>query len=177
MGKRKLAQSHYTAFSRVTKIEHLYILELNEEKIAVYDSVKAEMERLRTDKQIQLCYTPVYIMPSAAYRILFHNTRSLHAHFEDIKSDPNYTSSDVICFAETRLTSTDQDEQYSLEDFHSIRNDQKRTGNTRPPHGIGIYVKRSCTVLESSCYSTPELEYSIVVVQCVDKGIVQIIPV
>ena len=177
MGKRKLAQSHYTAFSRVTKIEHLYILELNEEKIAVYDSVKAEMERLRTDKQIQLCYTPVYRMPSAAYRIVFHNTRSLHAHFEDVKSDQNYTSSDVICFAETRLTSTDQDEQYNLEDFHIIRNDQKRTGNTRPPHGIGVYVKKSCTVLESSCYSTPELEYSIVVVQCVNKGIVQVIPV
>ena len=177
MGKRKLAQSHYTAFSRVTKIEHLYILELNEEKIAVYDSVKAEMERLRTNKQIQLCYTPVYRMPPTAYRIVFHNTRSLHAHFEDVKSDPNYTSSDVICFAETRLTSTDQDELYTIKDFHIIRNDQKRTGNTRPPHGIGVYVKRSCTVLESSCYSTPELEYSIVVVQCVDKGIVQVIPV
>jgi hypothetical protein len=150
MGTRKLAQSHYTAFSRVTKIEHLYILQLNEEKIAVYDSVKAEMERLRMEKKLQLCYTPVYNMPSTSYRIVYHNTRSLHAHIEDIKSNLNYTSADVICFAESQLIHSDENEQYRIEGFHNvIRNDQKPTGNTRPPHGIAIYVKNSCTLLES----------------------------
>ena len=178
MGKRQLAGSHYTAFSRVTKIDDLYILHLNEDKIAVYDSVKAEMHRLRTEQELQLCYVPVYKMSSMSYRIVFHNTRSLHAHIEDVRSDLNCTSGDVICLAETRLKHTDDNHQYKIEGFHDIiRNDQSSTGHIRPPHGIAVYVKSSCTLLESLHFSESELEYSIVTIQCIENGIVQVVPV
>ena len=93
-----------------------------------------------------------------SYRIVFHNTRSLHAHIEDVISDINCTSGDVICLTETRLKYTDDKYQDKIEGFHIIRNDQSSTGHIRPPHGIAVYVKSACTLLESLHFSESELD-------------------
>ena len=89
MGNRKSAHSHYTALSRVTSLENVYILHLNENKISVDQSVKDEMSNLRQRNQVKLCYTPVYELSPACHRIIFQNIRSLHAHFTDITCDAN----------------------------------------------------------------------------------------
>ena len=90
MGDRMLAHSHYTALSRVTSLNNLHILRLNEQKISVNQSVKEEMHDLRVNRQVILCYTPVYALSACKHRIIFHNIRSLHAHFEDILHNSNY---------------------------------------------------------------------------------------
>ena len=125
MGTRKSPHSHYTAFSCVTSLDNLHILHLNEIKIAVHDCVQQEMSDLRENRQVNLCYTPVYQLSPAQHRIIFHSIRSLHVHFDDVQCDPNYKAADVLAFAESRLSHCDDSNFYKLNNFHAVlRNDQ-----------------------------------------------------
>ena len=163
MGNTKLAHSHYTALSRVTSIKSLNILRLNEDKISVNTSVKEEMYDLRVNRQVTLCYTPVYALSALKYRIVFQNVRSLHAHFEDIVHDSNYKAADFIAFAETRLTQNDHNDAYKINGFHDIiRNDQQSLLDRRPPHGLALYIRSSYQISHVKHYSSNELEYSFV---------------
>ncbi|XP_028405234.1 ATP-dependent DNA helicase PIF1-like [Dendronephthya gigantea] len=60
--KRAVSHIHYVALSRVTTMEGLYVTELGETKIAVDDNVVAEMQQLRTERILKLCFTPLYKM-------------------------------------------------------------------------------------------------------------------
>ena len=42
------------------KLEDLYILNMNEAAMALDDDVNIEMQRLRTDAALKLCYVPLY---------------------------------------------------------------------------------------------------------------------
>ena len=83
-GIRKVPHIHYVAFSRVRKLENLYILNLNEAAIHL-DCVTVEMQRLRTQAVLQLSYTPLYKIDPCKIKLAFNNTRSLHKHFKDIQ--------------------------------------------------------------------------------------------
>jgi hypothetical protein len=78
--------------------------------------------------------------------------RSLHAHFDDVKADPNILNGDIVALAEIRLVAADQNTKYSLPGFQDcIRNDQKQTNNTtRPPHGLALYLRNDCVCAKSS---------------------------
>ena len=65
-------------------LNNLHILNLNEDALAVDESVHVEMERLRQEACMNLCYVPVYKTESAKFKVVFHNTRSLHKHFCDL---------------------------------------------------------------------------------------------
>ena len=78
-----------TALSRVRSLNGLHIVDFNKDKIAVSDSVKEELQRLRKSGLLKLCYTPLYNLGNYLFRFVFNNVRSLYAHFEDIKADPN----------------------------------------------------------------------------------------
>ena len=161
MGTRKLSQAHYTALSRVTNINSLYLLNLNEEKIDVYSSTKQEMQRLRSERQLSLCYTPSSIIPSAL-KVVFLNARSLHKHHPDICNNL-YLGADIIGIAETRLTARDYSPTYALRGFQEvIRNDQKSNSNIRPPHGLAIYVREEITVSNTLHFSLDEIEFTMV---------------
>ena len=176
MGNRKSAHSHYTALSRVTSLENVYILHLNENKISVDQSVKDEMSNLRQRNQVKLCYTPVYELSPACHRIIFQNIRSLHAHFTDITCDANYKAADVLAFAESRLSHNDHSDDYRFEGFHDvIRNDQKQVHNRRPPHGLALYVRDSYTVSDVHHFSSNELEYSFLKIKSDPKPTMQVL--
>ena len=172
MGSRAKAHSHYTAFSRVTSLENLYILDLQEDKITVDPEVKEEMRRLRHfENEIQLCYTPVYKMSPLKPRIVFNNIQSLHLHYQDIIVDPNFSAADVICLAETRLSTRDKSEDYSLHNFLPIiRNDQQALHEMRPHHGLGIYLRNTYDYEIISHYNSKGLEYSIIRIMPLDDG-------
>ena len=51
---------HYVAFSRVRKLENLFILNLNEAAIGLDEQAHVEMQRLRTQASLELSYTPLY---------------------------------------------------------------------------------------------------------------------
>ncbi|VDI33111.1 Hypothetical predicted protein [Mytilus galloprovincialis] len=89
---RKIDHIHYVALSRVTKIEGLKILHLQENKISINSAVKKEMERLR---KIPPATSLIFINEIAnKYTIVFLNANSLHKHIEDVRLDYSLTSAD-----------------------------------------------------------------------------------
>ena len=59
---RKIPHVHYVALSKVTTLEGLHILNLNEEKICVSSKVEDEMARLRTSAYLVpylVCFTEI----------------------------------------------------------------------------------------------------------------------
>ena len=60
MVDRKLSHSHYVAFSRVRNKSDLHILHPAEDKISDDSRVLEEMDRLRTQSCLTLCYNPPY---------------------------------------------------------------------------------------------------------------------
>ena len=164
MGNSQMKHGHYVALSRVTKKSGLFITNLNEDKIKQDTSVVNEMKRLRSEAQLQLCFTPVYSMEQSGFTVVFHNVRSLHRHFTDVLKDPNYTSAHIIAVAESRLTSRDEDESYAIPDFQIVRNDQTDFSSCqqRPPHGIVLYIQNSLKIGHITNISRKEIEYTVV---------------
>ena len=78
-----LQHAHYVAASRVTSLEGLQILSWNADLISVNKDVRRHMEYLHNDKQVDLCYTQVYVMKGL--KCSFLNTRSLHRHIGSVQ--------------------------------------------------------------------------------------------
>ena len=102
LGFRAIAAIHYVALSRVRTMSGLHILHLNEKKINASQKVARELERLATEAPLQLCYTPLYSVELNKMKVVFHNARSLHAHFADVFADHSFQSADIIGLAESR---------------------------------------------------------------------------
>ncbi|VDI59060.1 Hypothetical predicted protein [Mytilus galloprovincialis] len=138
---RKECHMHYVAFSRAEKAENMFILEnVYENNITVSQEVKEEMERLRTERNMLLSFTPLYCLDKSKFVICFHNSQSLHLHIEDVRADFNFRETDVNMFVESRLCSEDSDIDYNLPGFKLYRNDfsKKRTS-----YGTVAYLKES----------------------------------
>ena len=111
---RAISHIHYVALSRVTTIEGLYITDLCEDKISVDQRVVKEMEMLRTERSLKLSFTPLYMLDHSDLKVCYLNARSLHKHIEDVRKDINYSSTDILIFAETRFSSFDPNEMYNI---------------------------------------------------------------
>ena len=105
------------------KLEDLYILKMNEDTMAIDNQINVEIERLRTEASLELCYIPLYKVYPGKTKITFNNARSLHKHFKDVEFEPNVLAADVIGFAETRLCRRDDNEHFGLKRFRLIRLD------------------------------------------------------
>ena len=141
--KRAIAHIHYVALSRVTTIEELYVADLCENKIAIDPKVAVEMKKLRTERKLQLCFTPLYDIDQTRLKIFYLNARSLHKHIEDVRKDFNFISADLAIFSETRFSPFDNDDMYSIDGFKLFRNDGDMThhSNGRPYGGTAVYSK------------------------------------
>ena len=168
------SQMHYVALSRVTDISGLYIMNLLEDKITQDRAVKEEMQKLCTERVLNLCYTPLYTLPETDFKVIFQNARSLHLHFPDIIHDNNFLCADVISIAESRLTTQDQDIHYMIPGYQLFRNDDCSIANKRPYHGLIIYIKNSFDVLQADSISLSEFESIMLLVKS-DKSIFQIL--
>ena len=138
---RKQPYIHYVALSRVRRLENLYILNLNEATMAVDEQGKIEMERLKTEALLEICYVPLYKVDPHKIKVAFNNARSLHKHFKDIEFEPNVLSADLIGFAESRLCTRDDNSDFALKNFKLLRMDE--TGHdpaNRPYHGLALYI-------------------------------------
>lgn len=101
-GKRKQEHIHYVGLSRIKKLEDVYILELNEKKIAVSSVVSEQMIRLREHSLLHSC-VPILSNSLEVLKIVYHNCRSLHLHIKDLITEKNMLDSDIVAVAESRL--------------------------------------------------------------------------
>ena len=83
-------------------------------------------------------------------KILFHNVRSLHRHFEDVKCDDNVQTADVNIFVETALCSSDIDADYQISGFQLFRNDASPESTLRTCYGTAVYIRN-----DMQCVSEP----------------------
>ena len=168
---------HYVAFSRVTSLRGLYLLNGLNGQIKVDRSVIQEMERLRKEAHFKLSYKPVdsYICDLVT---VFQNAQSLHLHLPLVKNDRTFTGADIICLAETRLQPSDPDNEYTIAGFHPIiRNDQHiRLHGVRPTHGLAIYIKNCYQLVSFDKISTEKFEsISVNVIDSRSQGIYSVV--
>ena len=149
----------YVAFSRVTNLQGLYLLNGLNGQIKVDKSVTQEIERLRQEAHLTLSYKPVDSYTCELLTV-FQNTQSLRLHLSLVQKDNTFTGADIICLAETRLQQSDQDSDYTIEGFQPIiRNDQQiRIPGVRPAHGLAIYIKRGHELVSSYKISAENFE-------------------
>ena len=138
--RRAIPHIHYVALSRVTTIEGLYITDLCESKIFVDPKVLKEMELLRNECKLSLCFTPLYMLENNDLKICYLNARSLHKPINDVRKDINYLSADILIFTETRFSPHDPDEMYPIEGYELLKNDDI-SNVSRPYHGTAVYSK------------------------------------
>ena len=150
---------HYVAFSRVTSLKGLFLLNGLSGHMNVDKSVIREMERLRRDSCVKLSYMPVSSY-NCDLLTVFQNAQSLHLHFPLIGNDETFIAADIICLAETRLHQNDQDADYSIKGFFPIiRCDQCAwIPGIRPPHGLAMYVKNCHRIVSSETISREKCE-------------------
>ena len=124
-------------------LEGLYITNLSEDKIAVTDDVREEMRKLRTERKLRLCVTPVHKAGEIPFILCYLNTQSLHKQIDDIYRHFNYTSTDVNVFAETRFCTLDTNDMYNINGDTLFRNDgTSNANNIRPYGGTAVYSHR-----------------------------------
>ena len=139
--RRAIPHIHYVALSTVTTMEGLYITDLCENKIAVDPKVVEEMLELRTQRSLQLCFTPLYRLNQSDFKICHLNARSLHKHINDVRKDFNFISCDVAIFTESRFSPHDDDEMYAIDGFQLFRNDDLMSNqNDRRPYHVQRYI-------------------------------------
>ena len=173
-GVRKVPHIHYVAFSRVRKLENLFILNLNEAAIGLDEQVHVEMQRLRMQESLELSYTPLYKIDPSKIKLAFNNARSLHKHFEDVQFEPNVLSADVIGFAESRLCSRDEDVNFALNRFRLVRLDETAR-ETRPHHGLALYVKEHFAIQEVVKHHSQFCEFISAKLHSKRKGQLQVV--
>lgn len=140
-GSRKIEHMHYVGLSRIKKLNDVFILELNEKKIAVSKHVMQEMERLRTETHMHSC-VPILKDITSDLKIVYHNTRSLHLHIRDLAHESNMHASDIIAISESRLKQSDKNDDYNIPGFHMYRFDDDVGVNCgRSYKGIVVYTK------------------------------------
>ncbi|XP_070548510.1 uncharacterized protein [Ptychodera flava] len=163
MAGNKTDHIHYVAISRVTTLNGLHIVDLNKSKISISEAVRNEMFRLRQHIKLHLCFTPLYELPNDHCKIVFLNARSLHKHFADLQSEQNLLAADIIGIAESRLTTCDTNETYSLPNYNIYRNDQITDQNAthviRPYHGLVLYLRQTYELLNIKYHTTTAVEF------------------
>ena len=98
LSKATISGMHYVALSRFPNLSNIWIMNLESDKIKVDQGVVQEMKRLRIEKQLTLACRPIDNIPKPKLRIMFQNVRSLRKHFEDIISNKEFQSADVVVF-------------------------------------------------------------------------------
>jgi len=158
--RRKIHHLHYVAISRVRSLTGLHIINLSKDQISVDNSVACEMARLRNDAAMKLSYVCPRNLSSDFMKVAYLNSRSLHAHIDDIRTDHNLNDMDIFVISESRLYPNESDMLYTVDNFDIIRNDQKCfAGPNRPPHGLVVYIKNKLTPFTKQfTYSTNEIE-------------------
>ncbi|KAJ8048747.1 ATP-dependent DNA helicase PIF1 [Holothuria leucospilota] len=119
----KTAHCHicYVALSRVTTMSHLYITNLKDEQVKVSPQVLAEMERLRNERQLTNNLCDLSTIKNSVI-VVQQNVRSLKKHIQDVCSDKNIMTADILAFTEANLQNDIHDKQYNIDGYFTYTN-------------------------------------------------------
>lgn len=95
------------------------------------------------------------------FKVAFNNSRSLHKHFPQVKSEPNILASDVVGFSETRLCDVDKLHNLQLQGYTATFNNEVTSHFNRRHHGTALYmyVKTDYTVTCISKFNNGSVEF------------------
>ena len=137
----------YTAFSRVTSLENLYINETFKPPASANfrkDKVLLEMERMRNECPYKVSLRfPTRSDRNEQYNILYHNIRCVNKKIKYIESDVTYANCDVLILVETRTT---KDSEISLKKVIPI---YRIDGCLSSTHACGTLVYVRSTVIDN----------------------------
>jgi hypothetical protein len=164
VGLRAEAGRHYVGLSRLVG---LFIVDgLGADLIRTFKHVKEEIARLRKALVVSVC-NRVEPDTGDVLRIVSHNCRSLHAHFEDVRCTESIFSSDIFLLSETRLRFKDSLDNFVLPGWSQFRNDGPSSGKTRPSRGTAFYVRlcEKFSVMDCVSFREPEFEAQVLTVE------------
>ena len=115
---------------------------LTGKEIRVDEDVVEEMDRLRKKGfDLRLNYPHLYPLPNNKIRIVFHNVRSLLAHFPIIKSSVFYQNCHLLVFCETWLNDGDDITKFNLPGYKGTFYNFPISGQSRRERaGMVVYV-------------------------------------
>ena len=96
--------------------------------------------------------------------VSFNNARSFKSHFRSICQNDIVLKQDICIFAESRLRQSDRTRDYAIDDYITIRADQKNTPSA-PHYGLIAYVKKSIKVEKILYLSHDTLDILLIVVE------------
>ena len=147
----------YVSLSRVQRLEQLFILEeLPENKMKPWMDALEEMHRLDVKDLSKVSECP--------FKLSSMNILSLTAHFEDLSSDADLNSSDVLCLQETWLKPDDSLEEMTLPQKQLCANSVRR--------GAGIATYFSDRFKETHSFTA--MSYQMTAVSSEDKAVINI---
>ena len=130
----------YVAFSRVRKLENLYIIGSFSKKLMKLPSegtstVSVEMERLRTSCALKLNFNNFQTLAINDVPIVYLNVNSLKKSLPDIVCDRWYLAAKILIFSETK---TKKQEHVRIEHFNVLcRTDH----DTRNSYGVLCFIR------------------------------------
>jgi hypothetical protein len=137
----KMAGRHYVEYNRFSNPEgHLFVLDSACKEIYVDPRVHVEMKRLREFSKASPMFAGLqqdYPFPSLIQYVL-HNTRSLSAHIDDIRSDSNLLAADILIFTEARMQASTPVWNVEIPGFGCDYGEASTTAN---PVNVIVYQK------------------------------------
>jgi hypothetical protein len=137
----KMAGRHYVSYSRFSNPEHnLFVPDPSTEEIHVDPRVHVEMARLRSESASLNKFNGLqrqYRIPDLIH-IVIHNTRSLTAHIDDIRSDCNLLAADILVFIEARLKQSSLPERLQIQ---GLQNEFADCSSNVHPSNVVVYFK------------------------------------
>ncbi|CAI5653237.1 unnamed protein product [Oreochromis niloticus] len=159
----------YVAVSRVTSLNGLYLLDMEEKKIFTNPEITAALENMRQanlDDMMPLLHVRQTLSRSEVFTIVHHNTEGLPAHINDIKSHHELCLADVLCLTETHLRGSFVAESLHLENYNLFKRNRHLSYTNFPQManrnggGVAVYVKSDIQVHEKQyIHNVTDLEF------------------
>ncbi|CAI5669453.1 unnamed protein product [Oreochromis niloticus] len=159
----------YVAVSRVTSLNGLYLLDMEEKKIFTNPEITAALENMRQanlDDMMPLLHVRQTLSRSDVFTIVHHNTEGLPAHINDIKSHHELCLADVLCLTETHLRGSFVAENLHLENYNLFKRNRHLSYTNLPQManrsggGVAVYVKSDIQVHEKQyIHNVTDLEF------------------
>ena len=153
------AEQHlvYVAVSRAKSLQGLHFLDFDSNKIRVSPEVREEMERLRKNP-VQPSLLNQLTNADDGFHIVFHNSRSLHKHIPDLRSEKTLLMAHFLFVSETWEDAHDDPNHYKLEGFDIIEKTPVAAAKHRPHSGTVLYARDDGISYKTEGYREKKIE-------------------